>query len=151
MQVVNRITTVPDEGTAARDFSTWKYMTCSHGAWFFVQLAGSDCILAVNQISIEDCYCYGVFQIRGKTGKSYSGQPINFKHARIETIWAASQIDYNTAVLPSDKSVESRASVLLNSMVTSGEYSRMTNKELVVKAVQLAIDFNQAIQSLGGK
>ena len=137
----------PDIVALARssDITNWKYSTTSRGAWFFGVIQSSSYLLAVDKIDNE-LTVHGIWN--NTTGVGFL---VNHKTIRgVQVVWEyvspSNKFNSFLTTYTSPRSLESRASMILSDMITSGKYINLNSDQLAVKAVQLAINFNKSLE-----
>lgn len=126
----------------------WKCNVTSKGALYFIRLDKSDYILAVDSIN-SSFKVFGIWDIPNKTGYLIHSKEITYLSNIVEYLAPAKMFNPISFKLESgENSISSKSLEILLTLLDSGEYKHLSNEEIAVKSVQLALHLNSYLDIL---
>lgn len=113
----------------------------------FIILDDSQYLLAVTNLS-KSSKLIGIWDTRNDSGVSVSEVTVDLLPHSCQVISMQKLSPLSPKLSKDPKSVDSRAYDLLSKMITSPLHQHMSAKELAVRSIQVAIEFNKAFSEL---
>jgi len=136
------------ELSTTKSLIQWKYSATMEGAWYFIIIECSDYLLAVNFIN-NSLTVYAIWDIQNKQGYTIKPVEISNLFNNIELLMPSNLFNPLTFNLESsEKSISSKSMTILLTLLSSGEYKHLSNEQLAVKAIQLALHVNSSLDLL---